>query len=171
VVEPEGGSLNAGSDFNSYSFMMSTLGNLSGNFWGDQGGISLEQSTPTNFTSGTLTSRADFYQLNSTTNGGAATYLGYFDLATNGVLTFTAGAVIVPPTITSIVNAGTTNVITFSTVNGGSYSLLATNSAGLATAPRSTWPVVAGPFTGTGSPLSITNISTDSARFYAISVN
>jgi hypothetical protein len=171
VVEPEGGSLNGGSDFNSYSFMMSTLGNLGGNFWGDQSGSSVEQSTPANFTSGTQTSRADFYQLNSTNSSGNATYLGYFDLATNGVLTFTAGSVITSPTITSIVSSGTTNVITFTTVPGENYSLLATNSAGLTSVPRSSWPVVGGPVAGTGSPMSITNTSTDNARFYTISAN
>jgi hypothetical protein len=173
VVEPEGGSQNGGSYYNSYSFMMGAQGNLGGNFWGDQGGISVEQLTPTNFLSGTQTSRADFYQINSSTNGvSPATYLGYFDLDTNGVLTYTAGpsVSIVAPTITSIASAGTTNVVTFTTVVGGNYSVLGTNISGLASA-RSNWPVVAGPITGTGSPVSVTNVSTDSTGFYTITVH
>ncbi len=173
VVEPEGGSQNAGAYFNSYSFMMTAQGNLSGNFWGDQAGISVEQLTQTNFLAGAATSRADFYQLNSSTNAGPATYLGYFDLDTNGVLTYTAGpsaSVIVPPTITSIASAGTTNIITFTTVNGGNYSVLGTSLSGLSTA-RSTWPVVAGPVVGTGSPMSITNVSAGSTGFYTITAH
>jgi hypothetical protein len=172
VVEPEGGSLNAGSSFDSYSYLMTTVGNLGGNFWGDQQGISVEQSTATNFTSGTLSSRADFYQLDSSTNSGqAGTYLGYFDLSPSGVLTFTAGvSSIAAPTITSIVNIGTSNIVTFTTVAGGNYSLLATNLGGLST-PRSTWPVVAGPVTGTGSPASITNSAAGGSQVYVISAH
>ena len=51
----------------------------------------MEQSTPASFTTAGQPVRADFYQLLSVSNGLPAKYLGYFELSTNGVLTYTAG--------------------------------------------------------------------------------
>ena len=89
VVEPEGSSI--GGSFNSYSVQIGANGNLAGYFWGDSSSKSLEQSTPANFTTAGQPVRADFYQLLSASNGLPANYLGYFELSTNGVLTYTAG--------------------------------------------------------------------------------
>jgi hypothetical protein len=168
VVEPAGGTSGAGSYFDAYDYLMSTLGNLGGNFWGDVGGISVEQSTATNFTSTIQSSRADFYQLMSVSSGSEpGTYLGYFDLSTNGVLTYTAGSSAVPPMITGITTAGGTNTITFTTLPGGLYNLVATNAAGLFT-PVATWPVLAPTAIGTGSPAALTDVSSDGSRIYAV---
>lgn len=169
VVEPEGGSSGSGAYFNSYSFMMGA-GNLGGNFWGDATSVSVEQSTPTNFVSSGQPVIADFYQLLSANNGQLGTYLGYFTFKTNGVLTYTAGPSIVPPTITSVTRTGTTTTIMFASVAGGTYSLLATNAANI-TAPRSTWPVVATPITGDGATDTFTDTTTDATRVYSISVH
>jgi len=172
VVEPEGGANGAGNYYNSYSFMMGTGGNLGGNFWGDIGGVSVEQSTPSNFTTSGQPVLADFYQLLSANSGQSATYLGYFKLDTAGVLTYTAGpyAVVVPPTITSITRVGTTTTISFNSQAGVTYNLLATNTDNI-TALRSTWPAVASPMTGNGSTEMFTDVTTDASRVYVITAH
>jgi hypothetical protein len=115
--------------------------------------------------------RSDFYQLLSnsgTANNTPGTFLGFFEFSTNGVMTYTSGpsAVVVPaPTITSFTRAGTTNVITFTTVSGGTYSLIGTNSL---TIPVASWPVIGSSVIGTGSPMSITNVAADALNFYRI---
>lgn len=78
------------------------------------------------------------------------------------------------PQITKItrLNAGT-NVITWNASVGYSYSVLKTNALGTATAPTSSWPVVATgyPFAGSlGTSLSWTDTTaTASSSFYRIS--
>jgi len=175
VIEPEGNAAN--SSFYSYLTLMTSAGNLGGNFWGDSGGISLEQSTPANFTTAGQSVRADFYQLLSTnaianpTNNQVGTYLGYFELATNGVLTYTAGpsTVVVPtPRIVSIVRSGTTNTISFTTVSGGTYTLQGTNSLALPTAITN-WPPIGSSIPGNGLTNSLVEVTTNSPRFYIIS--
>ncbi len=170
VVEPEGGTRGAGSFFNSYSFMMGSAGNLGGNFWGDALGVSVEQSTPASFTSGGQPVLADFYQLLSSSSGQPATYLGYFKLDTAGVLTYTAGPALAPPAISSISRVGTTTTIQFSSVQGFTYTLLATNSANL-TAPRSTWPTVGSSQLGDGGTDTFTDVTSDGSRVYVITAH
>lgn len=178
VIEPEGGSSGAGSYFNSYSYMMTSAGNLGGTFWGDAGGVSLEQSTPAGFTTSGQPVRADFYQLLSTnaianpTNNQAGTYLGYFELATNGVLTYTAGPspiTLIAPRITTIVrNAATsTSTIYFTTTSGGSYTLRGTNTLTSGVAPTN-WPAIGSPLAGNGLTNSLTDTSVGNIRFYVI---
>jgi hypothetical protein len=170
VIEPEGGSSGASSSFNSYSFLMTSAGNLNGNFWGDSDGISVEQRTPANFTTAGQPVRADFYQLLSVSNGLPATYLGYFELATNGVLTYTAGpspVILTPPNITSVVRSGTASTVSFTTVLGGTYTLRGTNSAGLSAA-KTNWPAIGSSLAGNGLTNSLVDVTTDSSRFYII---
>ena len=80
--------------------------------------VSVEQTTPSNFVSSGQPVIADFYQLLSANNGQLGTYFGYFTFKTNGVLTYTAGPSIVPPTITSVTRTGTTTTIMFTSVAG-----------------------------------------------------
>jgi len=176
VIEPEGGSLGAGSYFDSYSYLMTSAGNLGGNFWGDSGGSSLELSTPANFTTSGQPVRADFYQLLSTnaianpTNNQAGTYLGYFEMATNGVLTYTAGpspVTLTAPKIISIVRNGTTSTVSFTTVSGGTYTLRGTNSLSSGTSPTN-WPAIGSSLPGNGLTNSLGDVTTDSSRFYVI---
>lgn len=169
VVEPEGGSISGGF-YNSYSFQMGGAGNLGGYFWGDSGGVSLEQSTPANFTTAGQPVRADFYQLRSASSGLPATYLGYFELSTNGILTYTAGpspVVVTAPKIISLVRSGTTSTIAFTTVSGGTYTLRGTNSTGL-TAAATNWPAIGSSIAGNGLTNSLGDVTTSSSRFYII---
>lgn len=122
----------------------------------------------------TNVSRLDLYELQpGTTAAGTLNtpgrYLGYFELKSDGSLTFNTGAPAAPaPTITNIARDGEVAVVTFTTVNGATYKLRSTNEAGLNT-PVSTW--TAGPtITGTGAELSLQETSADGIRFYAIEV-
>jgi hypothetical protein len=137
------------------------------------GGV-VEQITPANFTKAGNPMRSDFYQLLSnsgTVNNTPGTYLGYFEFSTNGVMTYTSGpsAVVVPaPIITSFTRTGSTNVITFTTVNGGTYNLIGANNL---TIPVAGWPIIGSSVAGTGSPMSITNVAADAVNYYRISAH
>jgi hypothetical protein len=172
VVEPHTDDGSPGGYYNSYTYLMTASGNLGGNFWGDSSGISVEQTTPGNFTTAGQPVRADFYQLTSSTNTSQlGKYLGYFEFSTNGVMTYTAEpspSVITAPTIVSIVRNGTTNVISFTTVSGGTYTLRGTNGAGLL-ASRTNWPAIGSPLTGNGLTNSLSEATTNAPRFYTIS--
>jgi hypothetical protein len=153
----------AGNQYAYSSFIGS--GNYAGTFQG-----SVEVITPTEFSALGQPIRADFYQMKPGT--GAATYLGFFEFKTNGVMTYTAGpsgTVLTPPTITSVQRSGNTSTISFTTSSGAHYSLQYTNSGGL-TAPASTWPVSGAPLVGDGSVQSLSDTTADPNRFYRISV-
>ena len=173
VVEPEGGKLTGNTSFNSYSFQMGANGDLGGNFWGDSGGnISIEQSTPASFTTAGQPVRADFYQLLSVSNGLPAKYLGYFELSTNGALTYTAGpspTILTAPQIVSYIHNGTTNTISFTTVSGGNYNytLRGTNCAGLSAA-KTSWPAIGSSILGNGLTNSLSEVTASDSRFYII---
>jgi hypothetical protein len=130
-----------------------------------------EQYTPASFTFNSNPQRSDFYwmypaPLHATA---PAIFLGYFEFATNGVMTYTAypSATPVTPVIVSFSRSGTTNFITFSTWPTGTYTLRGTNSAGL-TAARTSWPSLASTG-GTGSNVTIQDVSSSSNLFYLIS--
>src|ERR1041385_1870297 len=153
----------SGSEY-SYGYFMGS-GNYASTFQG-----SVEVTTPSEFGASGQPVRADFYQLKPGT--GPATYLGFFDFNTNGVMTYTAGPPRVPlppPTITSVTRIGATAPVNFSTISGAHYSLRVTNSSGLS-APATTWPVSGSAIVGDGSTKSLSDTTTDPARFYRISV-
>jgi len=157
IILPAGG-------LSSYSTFMGAAGNYKSTFQGNA-----EVTTAADFTDAAQAVRGDLYQLLPGSGSGA--YLGYFELNTNGVLKFTAGAavVVIPrPTITGIVHQGTTNTVSFTTVVGGQYSLRFTNSTGLK-APMSTWPVSGSPVAGDGSGKSRSDVTSDAFRIYGIS--
>jgi hypothetical protein len=159
VVLPPGNAIYSYSTF---------IGN--GNYKNTFPGIA-ECSTDGGFMDEGLPVRADFYQL--VPGSGSGTYLGYFEFNTNGVLTFTAGAaaVVIPqPTITSIVRSGTTNIVSFTTVSGGNYSLRVTNGLGL-TSPMSTWPVSGSPIPGDGTTKSLNDVTTAPFNLYGVSAS
>jgi hypothetical protein len=139
--------------------------NWNGTFQGDA-----EQSTSGSFTTSGQPVRADFYSLVPSVPGpGSATYLGYFEMNTNGVLTYTAGpspSTLVQPRIVNITRNSTTTTVYFTTGSSGSYSLLAANSlAGTAVAG---WPQVGSSVPGNGLTNSITDTYSGSQRFYAV---
>lgn len=133
-----------------------------------------EQITAANFTSGTPPVRADFYELDSYSGPfpPAGKYLGYFEFATNGVMTYTAGAFsagVTVPSNLSIIHRGTTNIVSFLTGTSGTYTLRGTNNlvAGSKTS-RTNWPAL-GSVSGNGSQLTLTNVTSATNMFYLIS--
>jgi len=91
------------------------------------------------------------------------TYVGQFSITTDGTLTFVAGPP--PSSIVSITQTGNLSDVSYTTVVGGHYSLLSTNTLG---APVSQWPVVSGPIPGDGLNASLTATNSAATGFYAV---
>jgi hypothetical protein len=135
---------------------------------------SVEIVTPASFTSPV---RADFYEVRPTgftdpntglTNGNAY-YAGYFQLNTDGTMSFTRASANTPPPpapVLKITRSGNVNTISFGTTNGASYTLYLTNSAGLSQ-HITNWPS-AGSLTGDGNTDSFTDTTADPNRFYTV---
>jgi hypothetical protein len=141
--------------------------NFRGTFQGDP-----EQSTGASFTTGATPVRADFYWIKPTANTDhskpAATFLGYFQFATNGVMTYTAypTPAVVTPTIVSFTRIGTTSTVTFITGNSGTYTLRGTNSLTSGTA-RTNWPAISS-VGGDGNNHSLQDTTSSGNKFYII---
>jgi len=127
-----------------------------------------EQSTGPTFTGGGVPVRADFYQLTPYAGFPApnGVYWGYFEFATNGVMTYTAGSPPVSPAvIVSITRVGNTTTVTFNSGAGGTYTLR--GSSDLA-APVATWSVISST-PGNGGQQSLNDVTTSGQMFYTIS--
>lgn len=162
VVEPTG-------EPRSFGLVITAQGNFKGNFQG-----SIENNTGKNFTTAT---RSDLYELRPGAGDLPGKYLGYFELKADGTMSFTAPGLRPPqdppaPTIKSIVRAGNTSTISFTTTNDASviYRLRSINAAGLST-PLSAWTLGASSVTGSGEIRTLTDDSGDDTRFYSISVS
>ena len=86
--------------------------------------------------------RSDFYQLTPT--GGmrcAGTWLGYFELSTNGAMTYVAYPS-TTPVIASINRSGSLTTITYTDRLYGTYTLRGTNNLTSGT-PMANWPPIA----------------------------
>jgi hypothetical protein len=121
-------------------------------------GGNAEQTTPATFTTDGLPIRSDLYAMPPAAAAYTyqATYLGYFEFSTNGVLKYTAGpsAVTIPqPQIISITRTGDTTAVTFGPTTGSAnYSLLGSTDI---TTPASSWSAIGSPVPGTGSNMTI----------------
>jgi hypothetical protein len=157
--------LPTGSSLYSYSAYIG-----SGNFNGTMDGY-IEQFTGDTFTADGISSRADLYAMppapSAYTYG--ATYLGYFDFGTNGILTYTAGpssVVVTAPQIISITRSGNTTSITFGPTSiGVNYSLV--SSSNLLT-PKSNWSPVGSAQPGTGANITVNDTTSNAQTFYTI---
>lgn len=163
VAEPDN---NSNPDYitgQSYSFSLGP--NL--NFNDTYGGFP-ENITPVNFTLAGAVQRSDFYWIPTTTSGGSEVYLGYFELNTNGAMTYVAYPSAVPatPVVTGITRTNNVSYISFTTGSSGTYTLRGTNSAGIS-ASRTNWPAITSA-PGTGSIVTLQDATTDSGKFYVI---
>jgi hypothetical protein len=136
---------------------------------------SVESITPASFTSPV---RTDLYESRPIGNAdphtgltnGPAYYVGYFELGTNGTVTFSRATAVTnpPPAPTlSFSRSGNTSTITFGTTNGATYNLIFTNLSGLTTA-RSNWPATGSPIIGNGGVTNFMDTTTDSNRVYSV---
>jgi hypothetical protein len=145
---------------------LGALGNYLGTFQGD-----VENTTSTNFGSAGSPSRSDFYELQP--GSGPGTYLGYFELATDGSMTFHGPALTVtfPAPTPSASTDGAGNIfISFPTTANGTYALSYTNAAGLS-APVSTWPTVSTNIIGDGTVKAFQQSISGTGTFYSVSVH
>lgn len=164
VIEPD----DAGNSNPNYTSGQSYVGTLGPNFDfnGDFVG-NAEKTTPSNFTTAGVVVRSDFYQI-PPTGGGSVKFLGYFELNTNGVMTYVAYPSATPtvPVISSFSFSNNISHVSFTTGNSGTYTLRGTNSSGLTT-PRINWPAISS-VSGNGSIKTLTDNTTDSSKFYII---
>jgi hypothetical protein len=109
--------------------------------------------------------------LNNNATNGPTTYLGYFTFSPDGSLSFTRGKqeapVPPPPSELQLARNSGTSIISFTTTNGATYSLIYTNLSGLS-APRSTWPVLGTPVLGTGGVTNFIDSSATAERVYSV---
>jgi hypothetical protein len=155
---------------NNASGSLGALGNYLGTFQGD-----VENTTPSDFAFAGSPSRSDFYELqpDSTGTSPAGTYLGYFELGTDGSMTFYALPLVqtYPAPTLSVSTDGAGNVfVSFPSTANGTYSLYYTNAAGL-TAPVSTWPVVSTNIIGDGTVKSFQQTASGTGTFYSVGVH
>jgi hypothetical protein len=148
---------------------LGALGNYQGTFTGDGEGLNdVENTTSATFTTAGLTSQSDLYELQP--GSGAGTYLGYFELGTDGSLTFHALPLSYPAPTLSVTKGSSSVFISFPSATNGTYTLYYTNAAGL-TAPVSTWPTVSTNVTGDGTVKAFQQPNSATATFYTVSVH
>lgn len=125
-----------------------------------------EVATPGDFdTSGTVV-RNDLYQIPPGVGRSGVTYLGYFEMATDGSMTFVAKPSTIP-VIHSIARSGSDSVISYTAGLYGTYTLRGTDnlvSAGAVT----NWPAIATVTSGDISVHTVTNTTPADVMFYSI---
>jgi hypothetical protein len=155
------------------------IGDASDSTLGDFGGavinVSVENVIPSTFNT---PARLDLYQSVpsglldpiSGSTGPSSYFVGYFILAVNGTMTFTRASTATPtpppPVIVSISRAANVSTVYFTTTNGANYTLFYTNESGLTT-PVTNWPT-ASSLVGNGGTNSLSDTTTDGARFYRV---
>lgn len=127
-----------------------------------------EVTTPSNFKNLGKNLRSDFYQVVPTATSGQATMIGYFELNTNGTMSYVAYPTQVPVVEKStMVRNGNVTTFNYDTGLYGTYTLRATNATGLAAAP-STWPSLGTLSSGDLNSHVATDTTTATNRFYII---
>lgn len=141
-------------------------GNFAGSFEGD-----VENTTSGIFIYyAPAPSESDFYELQP--GSGTGTYLGNFQLAEDGSMTFNAASTVVTypaPTLSVTKSSGNVNVSFQSTANG-IYTLHYTSAAGLKT-PVSSWSTVSTNIIGDGTVKTFQQPISGTAAYYSVSVN
>jgi hypothetical protein len=135
--------------------------NFNGNFQGNP-----ENTTLSTFTTDGVAERSDFYRLIPTGGFGLGVLLGYFELNTNGVMTYVAYPSAVP-TLQSISRSGTSTTINYTTGLYGAYTLRGTNSLTSGT-PSINWPAISVLSSGDTTTHSTTFTDTNDIEFYLI---
>jgi len=164
VIEPDDAS-NSNPNYTSGQSYVGTMGanyDFNGDFVGNP-----EKTAPANFTTAGAVIRSDFYQI-PPTGGGSVKFLGYFELNTNGAMTYVAYPSGTPavPVIKSFTRTNNASYVSFTTGTFGTYTLRGTNSTGFMTA-RTNWPAIAS-ITGNGLTNTLQDTTSVSNKFYVI---
>lgn len=161
VVEADGGSDYISGLSYKDAIQGATGGQFNGSFRGNP-----EFTTAANFTKANVVARSDFYQMAPTSGFGLGKYLGFFELSTNGSMSYVAYPN-TTPVIKSISRQGNVNTITYTTGTYGNYILRATNTV-LAATSKTNWPAVLTLSAGDSSVHTCTDTTTDPVKFYSI---
>jgi len=136
--------------------------NFNGTFQGNP-----ENTTPGNFSTGGTVQRSDFYQMTAGGNGYVnGRYLGYFELNTNGAMTYVAFPSS-PAIFQSISRAGNQTTIHYITGTNGTYTLRS-NASLISGTPQLSWPSVSTLSSGDTATHSITFTDNNTTSFYTI---
>jgi hypothetical protein len=165
VVEPEGANSYPSQQGRSYKNALFGTGSFP-NFGGTLPSGDPENVTAVDFDSSGTVVRSDFYQIPPGSGTAGVTYLGYFEFAPDGTMTFVAKPIAVP-VIKSISRNGNDSVIAFTSGLYGTYTLRGTNTLTSGTS-LTNWPVIATLTSGDTSIHTVTNTTTDNIRFYTI---
>jgi hypothetical protein len=162
VIEPDNNSNPFYKTGQSYSACIGANFNFNDQFQGYP-----ENTTPANFTLAGTVQRSDFYWLppgNGLTTPGV--FLGYFELNTNGVMSYVAYPTAVPttPFIQLIGRTNNISYVTFTTGSSGTYTLRGSSTL---TGPVSGWPAITSA-AGNGSVITLQDNSSSSFKFYVI---
>jgi hypothetical protein len=123
-----------------------------------------ENTTPNNFITAGKVQRSDFYQLSP--GAASSTWLGYFELSTNGAMTFVAYPS-TTPVIQSISRAGNQTTINYTAGVYGTYTLRENSSLNSGT-PLLSWTSVSTLTSGDTASHSITFTDNNDISFYTI---
>jgi hypothetical protein len=153
------------------------IGDPSDSTFGDFQGtlpFTVENTTPASFT---CLARADLYQACPTATTDPVTQLtegnaylvGYFDLNSNGTMSFTRASSGGPPPapVLSITRNGNVNMISFHSTNGATYTVSFTNATGFNT-PVTNWPSNPCVINGNNSMVTYQETTSDPVRFYSV---
>jgi hypothetical protein len=163
VVEPQSAASYPSQQGQSYYNAL--FGGLSSpNFGGTLPSGNPEITTPSDFSTAGAVVRADLYQIPPGVGTANVTYLGYFEFAPSGAMTFVAKPIAVPA-IKSLTRSGNNSILTYTAGVYGTYTLRGTN---VFSGAQSNWPAIATLASGNNSGHIITNTTTDSLRFYTI---
>jgi len=167
VIEPDDTSSPNYSTGQSYAGVIGTTYAQPDTFNGDWLGDP-ELTTPSLFASGGTVVRSDFYQVPAQGNG-SVKFLGYFELNTNGVMTYVAyhSATLTVPVIKSITRTNSISYVSFTTGTTGTYTLRGTDGAGLVSIARTNWPAITS-ISGNGSVNTLQDTTSASSKFYVI---
>ena len=164
VVEEDNTALNPNyTDGDSYHEALAGAygGQFNGTFVGNP-----ENTTLNNFTTAGTVVRSDFYQMTPTSGYALGKWLGYFELSTNGAMTYVAYPS-TPAVLASINRSGASTTITYTTGLYGTYTLRGTSSLTSGT-DIANWPAITTLTSGDTATHTITDTTTDNVRFYAI---
>jgi hypothetical protein len=161
ILEPDSSS----TYFTGLSYHTAEAGSYGGNFNGTFQG-NPENTTPGSFSTGGTVQQSDFYQMTPNNGFIRGKYLGYFELNTNGVMTYVAYPS-TTPVIQSISRSGNQTTINYTTGLYGTYTLRSNTSLTSGT-PLLSWASVATLSTGDTATHAITFTDNNAASFYTI---
>ncbi len=165
VVEPESAANYPAQQGKSYKNALFGSGSFP-NFGGTLPSGDPEVATAADFATAGTVVRSDFYQIPPGSGTAGVTYLGYFEMAANGTLTFVAKPSAIPA-IKSISRTGNDSVISYTAGLYGTYTLRGINSLTSGVA-MTNWPALTTLTSGDTAVHSVTNTTTDNIRFYTI---